>query len=94
MKVLSPEILLIATGPRVSFSGSHYLCSRFGETVQARRGLSPWRVNKLSASELGRTRAFRMEATKEAEEATRWYGVLVVGLTRSRGVDGVMSVAS
>ena len=56
------------------------------------RGLSPWRANELFILELGRTEAFRMEAAKEAEEVTKWYGVSVVGLTHSRGVNRVMSV--
>ena len=41
--------------------------------------------------ELGRTKAFH-RSLGEAEKATKGYDVLVVGLSRSRGVDGVMPI--
>ena len=63
-----------------------------GECISACRGHSPWRSNELSILELGRTEAFRTEADKEAEEVTNQYGVSVVGLTHSRGVNRVMFV--
>ena len=90
MKVLSPEIFLIALG-----QGFHDLEASIGmhakgECISACRGLSPWRANELTILELGRTEAFRTEAAKEAEEVTKQYGASVVGLTHSRGVAGVM----
>ena len=35
---------------------------------------------------------FQMEAVEEAEEVTRRYGILAVGLAHSRGVSRVMPV--
>ncbi|MCG7853633.1 MAG: hypothetical protein MIO92_14030 [Methanosarcinaceae archaeon] len=64
-----------------------------GECLSACRGHSPWRANELFILELGRTEAFGKEADEEAEEVTNQYGVSVVGLTHSRGVNRVMSVA-
>lgn len=46
-------------------------------------------MNQLFTLELGRTNTFQ-EAVAEAEEVTMQYAVLVVGLTRSRGVSRVM----
>ncbi len=56
------------------------------------RGQSPWQANKRFTLELGRTEAFQIGSFQEAEEATRKYGVSVVGLTHSRGVGRVMPV--
>ena len=76
MKVLSPEILLVAkTGLRISFSGSQNLDIRFGESIQASRGLSPWRVNELFSMELGRTEAFSLSprgSRRDDEEVWRF----------------------
>ena len=66
------------------------------------RGLSPWRANELFILEpfgsaqgrLWENRSVPTGSFQEAEEATREYGVSVVGLTHSRGVGRVMPVES
>ena len=54
------------------------------------RGLSPWRDNELFMLELGRTEACPLRSRQGAGDATRRYGVSVVGLTHSKGVVRVM----
>ena len=93
VKVLSPEIFLVALGQRFHSLEASIGIHVNGECISACRGRSPWRANELFILELGRTEAFRIEADEEAEEATNQYGVSVVGLTHSRGVSRVMSVA-
>ena len=90
VKVLSPEMFLVALGQGFHFLEASIGMHVKGECISTCRGLSPWRANELFILELGRTEAFRMEAAKEAEEVTKQYGVSVVGLTHSRGVAGVM----
>ena len=90
VKVLSPEMFLVALGQGFHFPEASIDMDVKGECISTCRGLSPWRANELFILELGRTEAFRKEAAKEAEEVTKQYGVSVVGLTHSRGVVGVM----
>jgi len=90
VKVLSPVIVIVAAGPRVSSPGSQQHGIRFGERVGPGRGLSPWQVNQRFVSELGRAVSFPAEASNEAEEARTRYGGMAVGPTHSRGVVGVM----
>ena len=68
VKVLSPEIFLVALG-----QGFHFLEARIGmcvmvSTYPACRGLSPWRVNERSMLELGRTESLLTEAAKEPKK--------------------------
>ncbi len=90
VKVLSPEIFIIAQG-----QGFHVLeariavCAR-GECAAACRGLSPWQANQRFTSELGRAMSLPTGSLQQAGEARRRYGGMAVGLTRSRGVAGVM----
>jgi len=79
------------TGPRVSFPGSQYRCTRHGECAAACRGLRPWQVIERNALELGRAMPLPTGSVQQAEEARRRHGGVAVGLTRSRGVAGVMS---
>jgi len=58
------------------------------------RGRRPWRVIRGFTAELGRTISFPKEASNEPKRQRRKYGGMVVGLTRSRGVNGVMSIES
>ena len=58
------------------------------------RGRRPWRVIQRFTTELGRTISFPKEASNEPKRQRRKYGGMVVGLTRSRGVIGVMSIES
>ena len=58
------------------------------------RGRRPWRVIRGFTTELGRTISFSKEASNEPKRQRRKYGGMVVGLTHSRGVNGVMAIES
>jgi hypothetical protein len=58
------------------------------------RGRRPWRVIRGFTAELGRTISFPKEASNEPKRQRRKYGGMVVGLTRSRGVNRVMPIES
>ncbi len=94
VKVLSPEIFLVALGQGFHFLEASSRARVFGECVMPGRGLSPWQVNQRFASELGRAMSFPREAFNEAEEVRRRYGGMAVGPTRSRGVVGVIPDAN
>jgi hypothetical protein len=68
VKVLSPEMLLVALGQRFHVLETEIGACANGECVSTCRGLSPWRVNELFVLELGRTGAFRKEASKELKK--------------------------
>ncbi len=65
VKVLSPVMLIVAAGPRVSCPGSQQHGTRFGEGVAPGRGLSPWQVDQRFASELGRAVPLLREASNK-----------------------------
>ena len=58
VKVLSPVMIIVAAGPRVSSSGSQQHGTRQGEGAGPGRGLSPWQVTQRFTSELGRAMSF------------------------------------
>jgi len=58
------------------------------------RGRRPWRVIQGFTAELGRTISFPKEASNEPKRQRRKYDGMVVGLTRSRGVNRVMPIES
>jgi hypothetical protein len=90
VKVLSPEISLIALG-----QGVHFLETKIGSHV---KGESETGVPGSKAVAGKRTvhigtwenRSVPKGSIQGVEEATRMYGVSVVGLTHSRGVNRVM----
>ena len=94
VKVLSPEILLVALG-----QGFHFLEANIRTLV---KGESATDVPESESVAGKRTvyigtwenRSVPKGSFQGAEEATRKYGVSVVGLTHSRGVGRVMPVAS
>jgi hypothetical protein len=94
VKVLSPEILLIALG-----QGFHFLEASIGRDV---KGESLFDVPGSESVAGKRTvyigtwenRFAPNGSRQEAEKATKRYGVSVVGLTHSRGVGRVMPVES
>ena len=89
MKVLSPEIVIVALGQGFHCLEASLAAGATGESVAACRGLSPWQVIERIASELGRAALFP-RSLQQAEEARRKCGGAAVGLTHSRGVAGVM----
>jgi len=94
VKVLSPEISLVALG-----QGFHFLEASIGMFVKGEC------ISDVSGSEsvagkrtvyvgTWENRSVPTGSFREAEEATRRYDVSVVGLTHSRGVGRVMPVES
>jgi len=102
VKVLSPEIFLVALG-----QGFHFLETNIGthakgecvtdvpgsESVAGKRTVY---IGKLRQAQCiaWENRSVPTGSFQEAEEVTRKYGVSVVGLTHSRGVSRVMPVES
>ena len=67
VKVLSPEIFIIAQGQGFhDLEASISTCDK-GEYVEACRGLSPWQVISLFTLELGRTMPFPIEVSDKLE---------------------------
>ncbi len=92
VKVLSPEILLCRTGSRVSWSGSQYRYARNGESVTGVPGSKSVAGERTVCIGTWESRGAPNRSPREAEKAGRGYGAVVVGLTRIRGVDGVIPV--
>ena len=92
VKVLSPEIILITLG-----QGFHVLEASIGRRakgeclldVSGSESVAGKRTVYIGTWE---NRSVPYGSCQGAEKATRQYGVSVVGLTRSRGVNRVMSV--
>jgi hypothetical protein len=58
------------------------------------RGRRPWRVIQGFTTELGKAISFPKEASNEPKRQRRKYGDMALGLTHSRGVNGVMAIES
>ena len=68
VKVLSPEIILIALDQGfISWKPISGYALKVSVSLTC-RGLSPWRANELTILELGRTESFRMEAAEELKK--------------------------
>jgi hypothetical protein len=94
VKVLSPESILIALG-----KGFHFLEIKIrshvkGECVSDVPGSKSVAGNRTVYIRTWENRNVPTRSFQEAEEATRRYGVSVVGLTHIRGVGRVMPVES
>ena len=94
VKVLSPEITPCRTGSRVSFPGSQYRYVRHGECVSGVPGSKSVAGERTVCIGTWENRGAPYRSPREAEKAGRGYGAVVVGLTRIRGVGGVMPVES
>ena len=94
MKVLSSENIQIAQG-----QGFHFLETKIrthvkGESVSDVPGSKSVAGKRTVYVGTWENRSVPTGSFQEAEEATRKYGVSVVGLTHSRGVGRVMPVES
>ena len=76
VKVLSPEIWLVALGQRFHSLEASIDRHVNGECLSACRGRSPWRANELFILELGRTLWLRKQASNKPE---RQGGGMAVG---------------
>jgi hypothetical protein len=91
VKVLSPEIILIALG-----QGFHVLEASIGmhangECISGVPGSKSVAGKRTVCIGTWENRSVPNGSCQGAEEVTKQYGVSVVGLTHSRGVAGVMS---
>ena len=94
VKVLSPEILLIALGQGFHVLEANIRTRIIGECVSDVPGSESVAGKRTVHIGTWENRSAPQGSFQEAEEATRRYGVSVVGLTHSRGVGRVMPVES
>jgi len=90
VKVLSPEIYPCCIGPRVPFLGSQYRYARNGECIFDVPGSESVAGKRTVCIGTWENRSVPNGSCQGAEEATKQYGVSVVGLTNIRGVAGVI----
>ncbi len=91
VKVLSPEILLVALGQGFHFSEASIGMHGYGECISGVPGSKSVAGKRTVCIGTWENRNVPNGSCQGAEEVTRQYGVSVVGLTNSRGVAGVMS---
>jgi len=94
VKVLSPEITLIALGQGFHFLETNSSIHDKGECKTDVPGSKSVAGKRTVCIGTWENRSVPKGSFRGAEEATRKYGVSVVGLIRSRGVDRVMPVES
>ena len=94
VKVLSLEIKLVALGQGFHTLEANIRACANGECVSGVSGSESVAGKRTVYIGTWENRSVPPGSVQEAEEATRTYGVSVVGLTRSRGVGRVMPVES
>ena len=94
VKVLSPEILLVALGQGFHVLEANIRACAIGECVSDVPGSESVAGNRTVYIGTWENRSAPFRSCQEAEEVTRQYGVSVVGLTHSRGVGRVIPVES
>ena len=94
VKVLSPEILLVALGQGFHFLETNISTSANGEGVFDVPGSESVAGKRTVYIGTWENRNVPKVSRQGAEKATKRYGVSVVGLTHSRGVGRVMPVES
>ena len=92
VKVLSPEILLIALGQGFHFLETNTGSHDKGECVSGVPGSESVAGKRTVYIGTWENRIVSEGSIQGAEEVTRMYGSSVVGLTHSRGVNRVMPV--
>ena len=93
VKVLSPEIILVALGQGFHFLETNIRTHVKGESVSDVPGSESVAGKRTVYIGTWENRSVPTGSRQEAEDVTRRYGVSVVGLTHSRGVGRVMPVA-
>jgi len=91
VKVLSPEILLIALGQGFHFLEASIGMHVTGECISGVPGSESVAGKRTVSIGTWENRSVPNRSCQGAEKATKQYGVSVVGLTHSRGVAGVMA---
>ena len=94
VKVLSPEIILVALGQGFHFLEANIRTRIIGECVSDVPGSESVAGKRTVYIGTWENRNAPKGSDQEAEEVTRTSGVSVVGLTHSRGVGRVMPVES
>ncbi len=94
VKVLSPEILLIALGQGFHVLEANIRTRIIGECVSDVPGSESVAGKRIAYIGTWENRSVPNGSFQGAEEATRRYGVSVVGLTHNRGVGRVMPAES
>jgi len=94
VKVLSPEIILVALGQGFHFLETNIGAPVTGEGVFDVPGSESVAGKRTVYIGTWENRNVPKESCQGAEKATKRYGVSVVGLTHSRGVGRVMPVES
>jgi hypothetical protein len=94
VKVLSPENILVASGQGFHFLETNIRTPAKGEGISDEPGSESVAGERIVYIGTWENRNVPQGSSREAEEATRGYGVSVVGPIRSRGVNGVMPVES
>ena len=90
VKVFSPEIVNIALGQGFHFLEASTATRVNGECVRGVPGSKSVAGNSTAHIGTWENHIVPYRSFQQAEEARRKYGDMVVGLTRSRGVIGVM----
>jgi hypothetical protein len=93
VKVSSPEILLIARGQGFHFLEASIAMRVQGECIDEVPGSKSVAGQPTVHIGTWESRIAPERSVQQAEEARRTYGDTAVGLTRSRGVGGVMPAA-
>jgi hypothetical protein len=95
VKVLSPEICLnVALGQGFLHSEAGIATHDIGECVNGMPGSKSIAGHSTVHNGTWESHTVLKGSLQQAEEARRRYGSMAVGLTRSRGVDGVMPIES
>ena len=81
-------------GPRALPSGSQHRCMRFGKCVSGMPGSQTIAGHSTVHSGTREDHIVPKEASDESKRRRRKYGSMAVGLTHTRGVDGVMPIES
>ena len=92
VKVLSPEIILVALGQGFHFLETNIRTHVKGESVSDVPGSKSVAGKRTVYIGTWENRSVPKVSCQGAEKATKRYGVSVVGLTHSRGVGRVMPV--
>ncbi len=94
VKVFSPEICLIALGQGLLHSEASIAAHDNGECVSGMPGSQTIAGHSTVHNGTRESHTVPKEASNESKRRRRKYGGMAVGLTHSRGVNGVMPIES
>ncbi len=94
VKVFSPEICLVVLGQELLHSEASIAAHDNGECVSGVPGSQTIAGHSTVHSGTWESHTVPKEASNESQRRRRKYGGMAVGLTHSRGVNGVMLIES